>query len=641
MSEESGVALESATEDDIDDQPMLKPEEPSLPPGEWVQKNLFSSVFNSVLTILTIVVMAFAVRGLLNYIFSEERVWSAPATNARLILTFAYPESQYARVWVTVGLLAVLAGTSIGLWAQWAGVSAKKLCFWSMNLGSGILLAIVLTQPGVHRDAAGEVLRDADSAVLRKSFATAMSDRLVWWIVGLAFIGAGLLAWNWLGEMRRRTIRVPSSALIFGSLGLIILSLWIVNYGHYAFSDGEFIAISGRTVASTTKQPWTVMWLILVGSFFLGRRISQSQRAVSVKGLMNLAWLLSPFIIYWVILRDPSIDYSHVWTTDLPIFLAFAIGGGAILWLLSYPGIGEAGRLAGVGLVVVAIFQFAAAFTGWYPMLQKARISFVVLALVGLAASNFSGERSQRVRFVGVWVVLMALLHYFATVMNSPATVDVVSENFTGGLTVTLFVTALTLMISFPLGVVLALGRTSSLPIFRIMSTAYIESIRGVPLITILFFFSNILPLFLPDGMDIAEFAAIILGYSLFSAAYLAENVRGGLQAIRRGQYEAADALGLTSPQRTSFIVLPQALRISIPPLVGQVIGTFKETSLIAIIGGFDLLRIGNQVIPAQTQFLGIKRENLLIVAAMYWLITFAISKYSMRLERRLGVGER
>ena len=148
-------------------------------------------------------------------------------------------------------------------------------------------------------------------------------------------------------------------------------------------------------------------------------------------------------------------------------------------------------------------------------------------------------------------------------------------------------------------------------------------------------------PLFLPRGMELAELAAAITGYTLFSAAYLAENVRGGLQSVRNGQFEAADALGLTSVQRTGFIVLPQALRVSIPPLVGQVIATYKETSLLAIIGIFDFLRVANSAIPSQTAFLGVKREGLLVVSVIYFIFAFTTSKYSQRLERRLGVGER
>ena len=342
-----------------------------------------------------------------------------------------------------------------------------------------------------------------------------------------------------------------------------------------------------------------------------------------------------------MVLRDPALDWGEVASVDVPVALFFAVLGGAVVWWLTNPKIGELGRIVAVALVVVAAFNWVAAFFGWYSMLQKVRLSFLLLALVALLAHNFAGERAKRVRLLVGWVAGMALFHYMATIINSPSTVDTPTDALIGGFAITVIVAVFTIMFSFPLGVLLALARTSKLPIFRVMATSYIEVIRGVPLITILIFFAVILKLFLPDGMSISSLAAATMGYTLFSAAYLAENVRGGLQSIRRGQYEASDAVGLTTVQRTLFIVLPQALRVSIPPLVGQIIATFKETSLLAIIGVFDILRMANWVIPAQTQFLGVKREGLLFVSLVYWVFAYSMSKQSQRLEKKLGVGER
>lgn len=623
------------------DEAMLKPEEPSLPLREWLKANLFSSVFNSILSTVSVIVVLVVYKGLLDFVFSEERDWVAPATNARLLLTFNYPQNQFARIWVSLALLMVLGGLALGMKSLMTGFSIKRPLFWIMSTGSAMVVGVSIHQPAVIRDSGGEIILDAEKNTTRETFSDALSNRMPWMLLGILLVAIGVGIWHLLGEDRRRTIHIPTPAVIFGGTGLVIASLWLVKIGHYGFNEGEFISVGDRTIADTSKQAWTVMWLLLLASYVVGTRIPAGSFRKALNPTLNVLWLLAPFIIYWVILRDPALDWSHVWSTDLPLYLAFAIGGSVILWALTNRRAGELGRLVALALVALAMFNFLAAFTGMYPMLQKARLSFVLLALVAVAAPNFAGERAQRMRLLGGWLIILTLLQYFATMMNTPSTVVVASEGFTGGLTISLFVAVLTLIISFPLGVILALGRTSDLPIFRVMSTTYIEVVRGVPLITILIFFSTILNLFLPNGMTISELASIVLGYSLFSAAYLAENVRGGLQAIRRGQYEAADALGLTTGQRTSFIILPQALRISIPPLVGQVIATFKETSLIAIIGAFDLLRVANSVIPAQTQFLGVKRENLLIVAAMYWIFTFSISKYSLRLERRLGVGER
>ena len=622
-------------------QAALKPEEPSLSAWKWLRKNLFSSFFNSVLTVVFGLLILLVARGLLNFAFSEEREWDAVRTNLRLIFTHAYPEDQYSRVWVCVGTVAVLAGISLGLLAsRGRGVSMKKISMNLTGLGTAIALGVVLREPSVLKDSDGAALSD-DHGVVRESFAEAMADRWAWWLVAIVLVAAGAALWQGLGDARRRSTFVPSVELAVALAGLLVLSAWVYPWGHYAFVDGEFIAEPGRTVAMSTKLPWTVVWLLLAAAIAAGRWLRGRGLKNRLRLTLNIAWLLCPFGLYFVVLRDPDLDWGRVASVDLPLALLFAVLGGAVVWVLTNPRIGEMGRIIAVVLVGVALFNWIAAFFGWYSMLQKVRLSFLLLALVALLAHNFAGDRAKRMRLLAAWVIGIGGFHYLVTIINTPSTVETPTEALIGGFSVTLIVAVFTLMFSFPLGVMLALARTSKLPIFRVLSTSYIEVIRGVPLITILIFFAVILPLFLPDGMEISQLAAATAGYTLFSAAYLAENVRGGLQSVRRGQYEASDAVGLSTVQRTGFIVLPQALRVSIPPLVGQVIATFKETSLLAIIGIFDILRMANNVIPAQTQFIGVKREGLLFVSAVYWIFAYSMSKHSQRLEKRLGVGER
>ena len=649
------------------------PDRPSLPPGMWMRENLFPNKRNAILTVLAILIALFAYRGLLNFVFSEERSWIAVRTNLRLMFTQAYPEHQYLRVWVTVGLVMVLAGLSAGIWANWGGVTLKRLMGWLMSGGALIAGGVLIREPSVLSDAEGESLRNDTGDLIRESFAAAMADRWAWWVVAGVFFALGLTLWTRFDDLARRTTEIPVAWLVFGLPALLVGSTWVVRYGHYGFADREFIAEPGSLVAMSTRLPWTVMWLVLVTCYGIGRlarsrAIASAQGAAGgasgnagdnvddddepgqdlprgtlakTRGIVNLAWVLSPFFLYWVVMRDPDIDYAHVLSTVLPMGLAFAAAGSVVLWWLTRPDVGEVGRLAAIGLLLLATFHWVAAFFGWYPMLQVARIAFLLLAMAGLVAPNFAGVAAQRRKLVWAWLFTVLILFYGTTVINSPSTIEVPTDMFIGGFGVTLLVAVLTIMLSFPIGVLLALARTSRQPIFRLLSTVYIEVIRGVPLITLLLFFSIVLPLFLPDGMEIAELAAAVLGYTLFSAAYLAENVRGGLQSIRRGQYEAADAVGLTTTQRTGFIVLPQSLRVSIPPLVGQVIATFKETSLLAIIGLFDFLRMANSVIPNQSQFLGVRREGLLFVSVVYWVVSFAMSKYSQRLEQRVGLGQR
>ncbi len=619
----------------------LKPDEPSLSARAWARQNLFSTPLNSALTVVLGLLILAVARGLLNFAFSEEREWDAVRTNLRLIFTHAYPEDQYSRIWVCVGTVAVLAGISLGLLAsRGRGVSMKKISTNLTTLGTVTALGVVLREPSVLKDSEGAAQRD-DHGVVRESFAEAMADRWAWWLAAVVLVAAGAALWQGLGDARRRSTFVPSVELAVALAGLLVLSAWVYPWGHYAFVDGEFIAEPGRTVAMSTKLPWTVVWLLLAAAIAAGRRLRSRGLGNRLRLTLNIAWLLCPFGLYFVVLRDPDLDWGRVASVDLPLALLFAVLGGAVVWVLTNPSIGEMGRIIAVALVGVAAFNWIAAFFGWYSMLQKVRLSFLLLALVALLAHNFAGERAKRIRLLAAWVVGIGGFHYLVTIINTPSTVETPTEALIGGFSVTLIVAVFTIMFSFPLGVMLALARTSKLPIFRVLSTTYIEVIRGVPLITILIFFAIILPLFLPDGMEISQLAAATAGYTLFSAAYLAENVRGGLQSIQRGQYEASDAVGVSTVQRTGFIVLPQALRVSIPPLVGQVIATFKETSLLAIIGIFDILRMANNVIPAQTQFLGVKREGLLFVSAVYWIFAYSMSKHSQRLEKRLGVGER
>lgn len=212
-----------------------------------------------------------------------------------------------------------------------------------------------------------------------------------------------------------------------------------------------------------------------------------------------------------------------------------------------------------------------------------------------------------------------------------------------GGLLITSYYTIGALVIAYPVGILLALGRRSTLPMVRWVCAVYIEFFRGSPLITLLFTGWLVLPFFLPADFPTPTLVtrALII-FILFTSAYVAEIVRGGLQAVGRGQWEAAQALGLSPWKQTRLIVLPQALRAVIPGLVGQAISLFKDTTLVLIIGQQDLLAIAQNV-TKQDQFLGqgYITESLVFVGIVYWVASYWLSKESQRLEVRLGVGRR
>ncbi|MBC6420047.1 MAG: amino acid ABC transporter permease [Prochloron sp. SP5CPC1] len=204
-----------------------------------------------------------------------------------------------------------------------------------------------------------------------------------------------------------------------------------------------------------------------------------------------------------------------------------------------------------------------------------------------------------------------------------------------GGLVLTLLTALVSIVLSFPFGVLLALGRQSNLPVIRWLSIGYIELIRGLPLIGILFMAQVMVPLVLPPDIRPDRVVRAICGLTMFSAAYLAENVRGGLQSIPKGQTEAAKALGLSTPLVLALIILPQALKAVIPTIVGQFISLFKDTSLLAIVGLVELLGI-SQSILANPKFLGRYGEVYLFIALIYWIFCYSMSLASQKFEQKL-----
>ena len=208
-----------------------------------------------------------------------------------------------------------------------------------------------------------------------------------------------------------------------------------------------------------------------------------------------------------------------------------------------------------------------------------------------------------------------------------------------GGLPLTLLLSVFGLTIAYPLGVIFALGRQSKMPTIKWMSVIYIELIRGVPLISLLFMGSFIFPLFLPEGVNFPTILRALVAIIIFTAAYIAEVVRGGLQGMSRGQYEAAESIGLNYFLTMRLIILPQALKIVIPPTVQQLISAFKDTSLVVIIALFDLLKT-SQTVLSNPEWMGFSREVYIFVAILYFCGCFSMANYSRKLEKELSTEE-
>jgi general L-amino acid transport system permease protein len=267
---------------------------------------------------------------------------------------------------------------------------------------------------------------------------------------------------------------------------------------------------------------------------------------------------------------------------------------------------------------------------GTFPPGQQWRPALVVAILVALYAITFT-RAARRSRLLLSW--LAGLTATGILMRGGMFGLSYVDNERWGGLTLTLLLATFGIALAFPLSIFLALGRRSVMPLVRWFCVLYIELIRGVPLISVLFMASVMLPLFLPTGVSIDKLLRALLAMILFAAAYLAEVVRGGLQAIPREQQEAAEALGLSYWQRNRYVILPQALRIAIPPLVNTFVGFFKDTSLVVIIGLFDFLTT-IKVALSEPAWSGFGVEAYLFAAVGYFLFCSAMSCYSRTLER-------
>jgi general L-amino acid transport system permease protein len=274
---------------------------------------------------------------------------------------------------------------------------------------------------------------------------------------------------------------------------------------------------------------------------------------------------------------------------------------------------------------------------GRYPDEELWRINTAyVLLVVSVIPLLIPGFRWKQ------WIGLFLLVGYpiiaFFLFVGDSFGLEHVETPLWGGLFLTLVIALVGIVASLPIGIVLALGRRSNMPVVRSICVAFIELWRGVPLITVLFMSSVMFPLFMPEGVNFDKLVRALVGVMLFSAAYMAEVVRGGLQAIPKGQYEAAEALGLSFWKMMGLIVLPQALKLVIPGIVNTFIGLFKDTTLVLIIGLFDFLGMV-QLAGTNPDWLGFAHEGYVFVAAGFWVFCFSMSRYSQHLEKKLHTG--
>ena len=282
--------------------------------------------------------------------------------------------------------------------------------------------------------------------------------------------------------------------------------------------------------------------------------------------------------------------------------------------------------------------RFSQFIYGFYPDAERWRVDLMfalcALQMAALMVKGVPGKKWVALSFFGLfpWVALWLL--------RGGLGLSPVDTHYWGGLMLTLVLALVGIVAALPIGVFLALGRRSSMPVINSTCVVFIEFWRAVPLITVLFMASVMLPLFLSAQVELDKLLRALIGIILFQSAYMAEVIRGGLQAIPKGQYEAAEALGLSYWRTMGLVILPQALRITIPSIVNTFIALFKDTSLVTIIGLFDLLAVGKAGL-SDPNWLGFSIEAYLFIALIFWIFCFGMSRYSQHLERQLHTGHK
>ncbi len=670
----------------------------------WLRHNLYSSITNALLTLIIVLALIAIINALYRYAWTSASLTTIPATDMRAEVADVTETSICFRV----GQLDAAAGPT-------ALTNVEQRCF------PAAAYVPDLSQDDPRQVKLGETAAafcfDEQPGDSENGLTCFASDATTpgFFTVTTVFSGA-----NW-GAVRANL----TTLMVFRFTRAELWRVWVSVIGLILLLALSWVVYSGRLGRPHLRRVVTRTWYISPLVLYILLRGAPAP-PFPTDNLGAIIGGLGQTLFAWQMPTFPPLP-GWMWLATALAPLLLAVNG----WVnRRWPTSSDAGRLgryarlawqvALVGVTLLALWTLGR-WVGPLVWANRALFALVGIPLLYLAGRRFSarypaekGESEARrlgrlaLSFAyGIFLVLGALagLQLLFLIVGAitwrgeQVFVPLNPDVDWGGFLLTLIITAFAIVVSFPLGVALALGRRSKIPgvpawltygvaalvlvwglrtqtphlvatarnelelalaywpllapviaylfqrvwqgnVVAAFSTLYIEFIRGIPLITVLFLTIILFPIFLPPNVEILGTWRVMWGFTLFSAAYLAENVRGGLQAIPKGQYEAADSLGLSTVAKYRLIILPQALRTVIPTITNQYIGLFKDTTLVAIVGLLDILGVAN-AIAAQPAWLGVRREAYLFIAVLYYVISAAMVRYSDRLEKQTGLGER
>lgn len=655
-----------------DEPPVKPPPLLAVGPLAWIQKNLFSTPLDALLTIVGVTIVVGAVTGFLGWAIGQAN-WLAINFNLRLFLLGRFePEAEW-RVTLLVLLVAFTIGLSLAAWARLTrGALVALLALVALTFVLPPAIRAVLPVPATYL-AAGEVgiasgadtvtpqpelafiARAGESITIRLEDALSGDDASLSSLAGFADGAA-----NQLRNAAAR--RLETSARIDEITRLLAGDLLTSSQRAQLEEERGRLSVPDPITDTYALNDAPVRVRILRGT---------TGEEIGAATLENSAASLSVTLPEdgWYILekRVEGGSGNALLRTDgiFPLLQRTVTRaadassqGGRSGSIAQYARLTDSftteearptvdGRNLPMATIIDNQLRGSRSFTEYLslfvaPLLGQINTAVLALAVAALAG-YFGGHLLDRLRppanaprrasgrlAAWLWIVLPVLMFVF--IYGFGSILPLTDTRRWGGLMLTIMLAAVGIIASFPLGVLLALGRRSSLPIVSLFCTLYIEFVRGVPLITVLFMAQLLVPLVNPSLAELPNVFRAMIGIILFSAAYLAENVRGGLQSIPPGQEEAAKALGLNGLQITTQIMLPQALRAVLPALVGQFISLFKDTSLVAIVGLLDFSAMGELVVT-QTEFLGLRREVYVFLIMFYFAFCYAIASISRRIE--------